>query len=483
MMDETPDDEIGACPAGGNLPEFSVSEISRLLKRTVEDAFPFVRIRGEVSRVNRHSSGHCYFDLKDDKAVIASVVWKGNFARLAVKPEQGLEVVCTGKVTTFPGQSKYQIVVEQVELAGLGALMAMLEERKKRLAAEGLFDEQRKQPIPFLPEIVGVVTSPTGAVIRDIMHRLADRFPRRVLLWPVSVQGERAPAEIVAAIEGLNALDPAGAVPRPDVLIIARGGGSFEDLLAFSDEAVVRAAAASNIPLISAVGHETDTTLIDFVSDRRAPTPTAAAEMAVPVLRDLLGSLLDLQGRLLRGIGRDMERRSQALSGLSRALPRADALLALARQRFDSVAERLRGALVQNVQRHESRLTRSATLLRPRLVGAEFEKRRDQVLKLDARLQRAYRHSIGEVTHRLSTQIRILESVSYRAVLERGFALVKGADGSVRRRAAGVKSGEALNLSFADGEVGAVAGKGATPAVGRARSNRDRSKTPQGDLF
>ncbi len=483
MTDETPKGGPGHQAGTGNLPEFSVSEISRLLKRTVEEAFPYVRIRGEVSRVNRHSSGHCYFDLKDDKAVIASVIWKGNFAKLAVKPEQGLEVVCTGRVTTYQGQSKYQIVVEQLELAGRGALMAMLEERRKRLAKEGLFDEARKQPIPFLPEIVGVITSPTGAVIRDIMHRLQDRFPRPVLLWPVSVQGERAPADVVSAIKGFNALGPRSVVPRPDVIIVARGGGSFEDLLAFSEEEVVRAVAGSDIPLISAVGHETDTTLIDLVSDRRAPTPTAAAEMAVPVLRDLLGSVLDLQGRLHRGVARDIDRRKQALSGLTRALPRADALLALARQRFDSAAERLRGALFQNLQRHDSRLARIGALLRPRLVGEEFVKRRDEVSKLDARLQRAYGHSVGDAAHRLGSFARMLESVSYRAVLERGFALVKGADGTVRRRAAGIKAGEGLRLSFADGEARAIADGGTKTQGSRARSPRESSKGPQGNLF
>lgn len=483
MTDETPKGGPDPQTSTGNLPEFSVSEISRLLKRTVEEAFPYVRIRGEVSRVNRHSSGHCYFDLKDDKAVISSVVWKGNFAKLALKPQQGLEVVCTGRVTTFQGQSRYQIVVEQMELAGRGALMAMLEERRKRLAEEGLFDEARKRPIPFLPEVVGVVTSPTGAVIRDIMHRLEDRFPRSVLLWPVSVQGQRAPADIVSAIEGFNTLAPGSAIPRPDVIIVARGGGSFEDLLAFSEEEVVRAAAASAIPLISAVGHETDTTLIDLVSDRRAPTPTAAAEMAVPVLRDLLGSVLDLQSRLLRGVTRDIDRRKQALSGLARALPRADALLALSRQRFDAVAERLRGALFQNLQRLDSRLARSGALLRPRLVGEEFAKRRDQVSKLDARLRRAYAHSVGDAAHALGAHARMLESVSYKAVLERGFALVKGADGTVRRRAASLKKGEDLRLSFADGEVEAVAGGRAKKQGLRARNPRGLPKGPQGNLF
>jgi exodeoxyribonuclease VII large subunit len=479
MMDETPfgDDDGGH----GNLPEFSVSELSNLLKRTVEEAFPYVRIRGEVSRVNRHSSGHCYFDLKDERAVIASVVWRGSWNKLAVKPEQGLEVVCTGRVTTFPGQSKYQIVVEQMELAGLGALMAMLEERKKRLSSEGLFDEERKKPIPFLPQTVGVVTSPTGAVIRDIMHRLSDRFPRRVLLWPVSVQGERAAGEIAAAIEGFNAMPLDGKLPRPDVLIVARGGGSFEDLLAFSEESVVRAAAASQIPLISAVGHETDTTLIDYASDKRAPTPTAAAEMAVPVLRDLIGDVMDLQRRLYAAVTREAERRKQAVASLARALPRADALLALARQRFDSSSERLRGALFQNLQRHRTRFARSTALLRPKLVGAEIVRQRDQIAKLDARLGRAFAHGVQTERQNLTAQTRVLDSVSYKAVLERGFALVRASDGSVRRRAGQIKSGEVLELSFADGEARAVAEGGPTPRVPAAK--RKTAKENQGDLF
>src|SRR5262249_626630 len=296
-------------PAGnvGNLPEYSVSELSNLLKRRIEDEFPLVRVKGELSRVSRHSSGHCYFDLKDDRAVLGAVIWKTGYARIKVKPEQGLEVICTGRLTTFPAQSKYQLVGEQIELAGIGALMAMLEARKKKLAALGLFDQTRKKPIPFLPRSVGVITSPTGAVIRDIMHRLADRCPRPVLLWPVSVQGDRAAAEVAAAIRGFNALPEGGRIPRPEVLIVARGGGSFEDLLAFSDEEVVRAAAESSIPLISAVGHETDTTLIDFAADKRAPTPSAAAEMAVPVLRDLVETLLAMQRRALRAMSRRMD--------------------------------------------------------------------------------------------------------------------------------------------------------------------------------
>ena len=480
MSDETPLDAGSRSRTGANLQEFTVSELSGLLKRTIEEAFPYIRIRGELSRVNRHSSGHCYFDLKDDKAVIGAVVWKGNFARLAVKPEQGMEVVCTGRITTFPGQSKYQLVVEQMELAGRGALMAMLEERKKRLAAAGLFDAERKKAIPFLPRVVGVITSPTGAVIRDIMHRLADRCPRHVLLWPVTVQGERAAGEISAAIRGFNALQPGGAIPRPDVLIVARGGGSIEDLLAFSEESVVRATAESEIPVISAVGHETDTTLIDFASDRRAPTPTAAAEMAVPVLRDLMGAILELDGRLFRGSSRGMDNRKRALQGLVRALPRADAVLALARQRFDGASERLRGALFQNLQRHQTHFSKARALLRPRLIASDLAVREERLSRLETRLSRAYGHRVQAAEKALAASSRVLESVSYRAVLARGFALIRGDDGRVRRRAASLHPGEPISLRFSDGEVGATvdgSSDGKSPRrVGKAKPN-------QGNLF
>ena len=481
MMDETPlNDSADTRPAQGNLREFTVSELSNLLKRTVEDAFPYVRVKGELSRVSRHSSGHCYFDLKDDKSVIAAVIWKGSYARLKVKPEQGLEVVCTGRLTTFPGQSKYQIVVEEMELAGLGALMAMLEARKKKLAAEGLFDPLRKKPIPFLPRIIGVVTSPTGAVIRDIMHRLSDRCPRRVLLWPATMQGDRAAGEIAAAIRGFNALAPGGAIPRPDVLIVARGGGSFEDLLAFSEEEVVRAAAESAIPLISAVGHETDTTLIDFASDRRAPTPTAAAEMAVPVLRDWVENLLSLEQRLLRAVSRAMERQRRHLQGLARALPRPDSLFALPRQRFDASAGRLRTALFQNLQRHAGRFMRVSALLRPRIVKAEIQRGRESVGDFDARLTRAFRHRVSRAGASLDACARVLDTLSYRAVLARGFALVRGADGVLKRRASAVRPGDGLTLTFADGEAKAV-------AAGKAEARPPRGGAPrekgQADLF
>src|SRR5918993_387683 len=282
-----------------NAPEWSVSDLAGALKRTLEDSFGHVRLRGEVSGYRGpHSSGHVYFCFKDGGARIDAVIWKGTFQRLKIKPEDGMEMIATGRITTFPGKSAYQIVVEQIEPAGIGALMAQIEERRRKLAAEGLFEAARKRPLPYLPEVVGVVTSPTGAVIRDILHRLADRFPRRVLVWPVLVQGEGAAAQVAAAIRGFDALAPGGAVPRPDVLIVARGGGSIEDLWAFNEEAVVRAAAECSIPLISAVGHETDITLIDFAADKRAPTPTAAAEMAVPVRSELLVEVAGLARRV-----------------------------------------------------------------------------------------------------------------------------------------------------------------------------------------
>jgi len=347
--------------AFSNLPEFSVTELSAALKRMVEDQFALVRVRGEISGLKFHSSGHVYFDLKDDKAMLNAVIWRGVVGRLKIRPEAGMEVICTGKLSTYAGSSRYQLIVEQVELAGLGALMALLEERRKKLAAEGLFDAARKRKLPFLPEVIGVITSPTGAVIRDIMHRLQARFPRRVLLWPVAVQGEKAAGEIAAAIAGFNAFD---GVRRPDLIIVARGGGSVEDLMAFNDEAVVRAAAASSIPLISAVGHETDTTLIDFAADVRAPTPTAAAELAVPVRTELLAQTLDFERRLLRCFGKGMEERSRHLAQLVRLLPRAENLFAGQRQRLDIAAEKLQHVLRRNLQIHEVRFNRTAARLR-----------------------------------------------------------------------------------------------------------------------
>ncbi len=359
----------------GNLPEFTVSELSQALKRTVEDTYPYVRVRGEISGFKRAASGHLYLALKDESAVLDGVCWRGVAGRLGIKPEDGMEVVCTGKLTTYPGRSKYQIVIEAMELAGEGALLKLLEDRRKKLAAEGLFDEARKKPLPFLPDVIGVVTSPTGAVIRDILHRLQDRFPRHVLLWPVLVQGETAAAQVAAAIEGFNRIAPGGPVPRPDVLIVARGGGSLEDLWAFNEEIVVRAAANSDIPLISAVGHETDTTLIDFASDRRAPTPTAAAEMAVPVRADLQAMVLDNARRLVTGMQRLMDDRRVRLEGFARGLPDLDSLLGTWNQRLDTAAERLVNAARAVLRDREQRVAHWAAQIKaPRQVLADRQR-------------------------------------------------------------------------------------------------------------
>jgi exodeoxyribonuclease VII large subunit len=514
----------GHYDARPNLPEFSVSEISAALKRTVEDAFPFVRVRGEISGLKKHSSGHIYFDLKDDKAVLNAVIWRLTAQRLKVTPQAGLEVVCTGRVTTYPGSSRYQIVVDQVELAGAGALMAMLEERKKKLAAEGLFDAGRKRPLPFLPNTIGVITSPSGAVLRDIMHRLTERFPRRVLLWPVAVQGERAAAEVAAAIAGFNALGANGVLPRPDLLIVARGGGSVEDLMAFNEEVVVRAVAASTIPLISAVGHETDTTLIDFVSDRRAPTPTAAAEMAVPVRADLLTQTLDLERRYMRCFTRNIGDRRRHLNQLVRVLPRADQLFANPRQRLDIAGERLGHALRRNLQTHREGLLGTAAKLRaPQLekraaslniagerlshaLQRNLQTHRENLLgtaghlrpnalnrrittcgeRLDVlaqRLTQAQNVRLEKARDRLENIEWLLESVSYRSVLERGFALVRG-ESRILRQAAGVKAGERLAITFADGTVAATATEGGVAQPPKPkRAPKPKPPSTQGSLF
>jgi exodeoxyribonuclease VII large subunit len=465
-------------PAGRpNLPEFSVSEISSAVKRLVEEAFPLVRVRGEIGGLKFHSSGHIYFDLKDDKAVLNAVVWRGAARALKVRPESGLEVICTGRISTYAGSSRYQLIVEDVELAGEGALMAMLEARKKKLADEGLFDTARKRALPFLPETIGVVTSPTGAVIRDIMHRLADRFPRRVLLWPVAVQGEKAAEEIAAAIAGFNAF-PAAGLPRPDVLIVARGGGSLEDLMAFNEECVVRAAAASQIPLISAVGHETDTTLIDYAADMRAPTPTAAAEMAVPVRADLMTRTLDCAKRLYAAASRTLNERRESLRQTARLLPDADRLFAPPRQRFDLAAERLAQALRGHLEAHRRAFTATAAVLRPAGISARIAFGRERSEALGQRLVHSVRACLEESRKRLESAARMLESVGYRGVLARGFVLVEGEDGTLKRSARSVTAGERLRLSFADGTTEAV-------AAGHA-PHRAKSKPPpdaQGDLF
>ena len=437
---------------GDNLVELSVSELSGQVKRLVEDSFGRVRVRGELGRVARPASGHVYFDVKDDKAVLAAVMWKGNVAKLAMQPEQGLEVILTGKMTTFPGQSRYQLVVEAMEPAGEGALMALLEARKKQLAAEGLFDEARKQTLPFLPDVIGVVTSPSGAVIRDILHRLSDRFPRHVLVWPVRVQGETCADEVAKAIAGFNALTPDGDVPRPDVLIVARGGGSLEDLWGFNEEVAARTAAQSDIPLISAVGHETDTTLIDYVADRRAPTPTAAAEMAVPVRADLQANLSEIGGRLLRAESRRLERDRAHLIGLARGLPKLEDILALPTQRLDGLSQRLGGGLLANLSAHATRLARSAAGLTPTALHGQLRLHGERLLAFAARAEAALSRRLERQAQRLETARRQLRLLSHESVLERGFALLLDEAGKPVRRAAQAPVGSLLDIRLAGAE-------------------------------
>ncbi|HEY0851270.1 MAG TPA: exodeoxyribonuclease VII large subunit [Bradyrhizobium sp.] len=492
-----------------NAPEFTVSELSSALKRTVEDAYGHVRVRGEISGFRGpHSSGHCYFALKDESAKIEAVIWKFNHARMRFKPQEGLEVIATGRLTTYPGSSKYQIVIEALEPAGIGALMALMEERKKKLAAEGLFDEKRKQLLPWLPEVIGVVTSPTGAVIRDILHRLQDRFPRRVLVWPVKVQGEGSAEQVASAIRGFNALPEGGRIPRPDLIIVARGGGSLEDLWSFNEEIVVRAAADSVIPLISAVGHETDITLIDFAADKRAPTPTAAAEMAVPVRSELFAEVDSLARRTVMCWQRAQESRRNELRAATRALPVASELLAIPRQRLDAAGSALPRGLRANTHAHFRRFAASSARLTLRVLRGQvtharsglticgerlthsarslLHRRRERFAGLELRLkasrfanaqaqrqqiardrERAHRLSerahraLGTLLQRLDARIehsgKLLTALSYRSVLDRGFALVRDQAGHPVHAAAAVGPNAHLTVEFADGRVGVTA--------------------------
>ncbi|EKS37088.1 exodeoxyribonuclease VII large subunit [Afipia broomeae] len=476
-----------------NSPEFTVSELSSALKRTVEDAYGHVRVRGEISGFRGpHSSGHCYFALKDDSAKIEAVIWKGVHGRMRFKPQEGLEVIATGKLTTFPGSSKYQIVIEAIEPAGVGALMALMEERKKKLAAEGLFDEARKQLLPWLPEVIGVVTSPTGAVIRDILHRLEDRFPRRVLVWPVRVQGEGSAEQIAAAIRGFNALEEGGRIPRPDLLIVARGGGSLEDLWSFNEEIVVRAAAESMIPLISAVGHETDVTLIDFAADKRAPTPTAAAEMAVPVRAELFVEVSSLERRTMLCWQRGQEHRRSELRAAARALPKATDLLNIPRQRLDRASAQLPRALRANAHLYERRLSAIGGRLTVTALRAQIDRGKEKVARLATSARRCADLHIQQRETRLKYVAQLLNALSYKGVLDRGFALVRDEHGQPLHAAAHVGSGQHLTIEFADGRIGATAdGEGTAAAKPKAAPAKPASKRTtdfgvkkvQGDLF
>ncbi|MBY6201144.1 exodeoxyribonuclease VII large subunit [Maritalea mobilis] len=520
-MDDLIDDD-----SPGNAPEFTVSELSGAVKRTIEGSFAHVRVRGEIGRLSRPRSGHVYLDLKDDRSVLASVIWKGVASRLSHAPEEGMEVIATGRLTTFAGQSKYQLVIEDLRPAGAGALMAMLEKRRAALAAEGLFDESRKQKLPFLPDVIGVVTSPSGAVIRDILHRLRDRFPRHVLIWPVAVQGEKCAPEVARAIRGFNAMPEGGPIPRPDLLIVARGGGSLEDLWGFNDEAVVRAAADSRIPLISAVGHETDTTLIDFASDQRAPTPTAAAEIAVPVRMDLLNWLRTQEGYLSRGVTQALGLRRQRLGDLSRGLPRPDSLLDAPRQRLDRLVLQLGPALRHATQIRRRELDHLASNLNPALERAVSSKRlalgrasaglsparlastlrsrrerltslagrldpsrlsarqstaRDRLDDLSRRFDRAARADLRTRRDKLSSLGRLLATLGYEATLQRGYAVIRGGD-SVVTRLAQAEGQPALEIEFADGKLGVTP----TSASPRPKASKSPKKDPppdQGSLF
>jgi exodeoxyribonuclease VII large subunit len=492
------DDDPPQTP-GSNAPELSVSDLAGAIRRVIEGEFGRVRVRGEVGRVSRPASGHLYFALKDDRASLDAVVWKGQAARLKVRPEEGIEVIATGRLTTFPGGSKYQLIVDQVEPAGAGALMAMLEARRQKLAAEGLFDAARKRPIPYLPAVIGVVTSPSGAVIRDILHRLADRFPSRVILWPVAVQGEKCAPEVTAAIRGFNALPPGGPIPRPDLIIVARGGGSVEDLWGFNDESVVRAAAASAIPLISAVGHETDTTLIDFAADLRAPTPTAAAELAVPVRSELQATTAALAARLHRAVRAGAEGRAQRLRDLARALPRPEALTLSAAQRLDLAAGRLAAGLRAAADRKALALGRAGAGLRLATLRAlaaaraqtlaaaaarlapglarGVERRRDRLgghklnaaalrnriaqqaprpAELLARAGAALSLRLDRAAERLAALDRQRRALGFEATLARGFALIRAEDGTPLTRTEALRAAPRFAVQLADGATDAA---------------------------
>ncbi|MBP9184291.1 MAG: exodeoxyribonuclease VII large subunit [Fuscovulum sp.] len=522
-------------PAPGNSPEYTVSELSGAVKRVIEGEFGLVRVRGEVGRVSRPSSGHLYFDLKDDRSLIAAVSWKGQVARMQVRPEEGMEVVATGRMTTFPGQSKYQLIVEDVAPAGAGALMAMLEKRRAALQAEGLFDPARKRPIPYLPGVIGVITSPSGAVIRDILHRLRDRFPRPVLIWPVAVQGQDCAAQVAAAIRGFNAIPAGGAIPRPDVLIVARGGGSLEDLWGFNEEIVVRAAAASEIPLISAVGHETDTTLIDFAADLRAPTPTAAAELAVPVRLELIATVEALSARLLRAVSQGIQGRGQRLRDLSRALPRPEALTGAAAQRLDGAAGRLAGALGLMAARKRGEFQAKAAPMRPDLLlrlvarrrdalaaaagrlddralraqerrhaafdkwasrlapalagllaraGGDIRRDRERLAGLAARLEAAPSRRLADLARRLDQLDRTRQTLGYAETLARGFAVIRG-DGHVVTSRAEAARATRLEAEFRDGRLELGPGTSAPAAAPSVAPKRPKpgGDGGQGSLF
>jgi exodeoxyribonuclease VII large subunit len=475
--------DAAAATTQSNLPELSVSELAQAVKRTMETNFDRVRVRGELGRVLIAKSGHLYVDLKDEGATISTVMWKANVQQLGFKPEEGLEVVAEGRLSTYPGRSQYQLICERMSPAGVGALLAQLEKLKQKLQGEGLFARERKKPIPYLPRTIGVVTSPTGAVIRDILHRLRERFPCRVIVWPVLVQGPEAAGQVARAIKGFNAVQGRD---RPDVLIVARGGGSIEDLWAFNEEIVVRAAAASDIPLISAVGHETDTTLIDYASDHRAPTPTAAAERAVPVRAELIERVTSADGRLKNGLVRGLERRRTELRAAAAKLPRLETLFQIPQQRYDRAAERLNAALVTNTRAAQSKLDRVAARLRPEALAQDITRRRELLTRASARIAPAMKRTLEAHKKHLDGAARMLESLSHKSVLARGFVMVHREDGSLVRAAKDLSPGDEVELTFADEKQRAVIDPARAPSA-EAEAPKPKPKPKpggnQGSLF
>ena len=471
---------------GDNAEPLTISAISQALKRTVEDRFGYVRLRGELSGVKRAASGHMYCALKDDKAVLDGVMWRGNAQRLAFAPEDGLEVIATGKLTTYPGRSKYQVVIDSLEIAGEGALLALLEKTRARLAEEGLFDDRRKRRLPFLPRTIGVVTSPTGSVIRDILHRLADRFPSHVVVWPVLVQGQGAAEQVANAIRGFSALGAAGPVARPDVVIVARGGGSIEDLWSFNEEIVVRAIAECSIPVISAVGHETDTTLADYAADRRAPTPTAAAEMAVPVRVDLNATLADFAARQRRAVHRPVELGRERLEARVRRMPRPEVLLQPQAQRLDDLSERLRRGLTTRAGQGREQLAGVAARLSPAILHRAS---RDAAQRLQsARLVPALvERPLAQSRDRLAALSRLASQLHPEKPLERGYAIVRDAAGKALTNRVQAAQEATLSLQFRDGSLDVAAAGSAPPPAPPAKPKRRAKPTPatdaQEDLF
>ncbi|MBC26462.1 MAG: exodeoxyribonuclease VII large subunit [Rhodospirillaceae bacterium] len=437
-----------------NKAEYSVSELSTALKRTVESSYGYVRVRGEISGLKRAASGHIYMTLKDDNAVISGVCWRGVVSRLNAKPEDGLEIIATGKVTTYAQQSKYQIVVEQIEVAGEGALLKLLENRRKKLAQEGLFDKEKKQPLPFLPNRIGVITSPTGAVIRDILHRIDDRFPRDILLWPVLVQGGKAAKQIADAINGFNALNHDGQLSPIDLLIVARGGGSLEDMWPFNEEVVVRAASESKIPLISAVGHETDTTLLDYAADQRAPTPTAAAEIAVPVRNELKVTVMNLGRRHLSAMIRKSNENRILLEGFCRGLPDLKMLLAGHNQRLDIAIERLEQGSIRLVKRLQESLSSLGRHNKPPQQIIDNDTKR--LSRETEMLRQAGCHLIQQRVQKLKASGELLESVSFKSIIDRGYTVIWDRNGSPITSASAAIAGMQVVVEFADGKKNAV---------------------------